>query len=106
MELFKRLAFTLLALHALVDLTLAVLMYRQVGILAPSLAVVVLCLVFSCYLFPALRDEEFSRRWFPGKWFRGPINEPAAFWITFAALVLIHLILTGLWVRLVYWYPD
>ncbi len=99
---FKRLAFTLLTVHALVDLTLAVLMYRRVGVLAPSLAVAALCLVFSFYLFPALRDEEFSRRWFPGKWGRGPIDEPAAFRVTFAALVLIHLILTGLWVRLVY----
>lgn len=102
MILFKRLAFVFLALHALVDLTLAVLVYRQVGILAPGLAIVALCLVFCFYLFPALRDEEFSRRWFPGKLGRGPVHGPAAFWVTFAALVLIHLTLTGLWVRFVY----
>jgi hypothetical protein len=106
MEVFKRVVFVFLALHALVDLTLAVMMYRQVGILAPSIGIMVLCGVFSFYLFPALRDEEFSRRWFPGKYYRGPLNEPAPFWFTFGALILIRLILTGVWVRVVYWYPN
>ncbi|MEO8041630.1 MAG: hypothetical protein ABI646_03370 [Acidobacteriota bacterium] len=106
MELFKRIVFVFLALHALVDLTFAVIAYRQVGNLAPSILPIGICVVFSFYLFPALRDEEFSKRWFPGKWFRGPINGPVAFWFTFAVLVLIHLILTGIWARVAYWYPN
>lgn len=107
MELFKRIVFVFLVLHALVDLTFAVMAYHQIGILAPSIGIMVLCCVFSFYLFPALRDEEFSRRWFPGVGpYSGPIVEPVTFWITFAALVLIHLILTGLYVRVAYWYPN
>ncbi len=103
MEAFRRLVFVFLVLHALIDLTLAIIIYRQVGILAPSIGIMVLCCVFSFYLFPALRDEEFSRRWFPGKFFRGPINGPVAFWFTFAVIVLIHLLLTGAWASSVNW---
>src|SRR5688500_11842436 len=106
MEVFKRSVFVFLVLHALIDLTLAVMTYPQVGVLAPSVGVVVLCCIFSFYLFPALRDEEFSKRWFPGRFYRGPINTPGAFWFTFAALILIRLTLTAVWWRVVYWYPN
>ncbi len=97
MEVFKRLVFVFLVLHDLIDLTLAVIIYHQVGILAPSIGILVLGCVFSFYLFPALKDEEFSKRWFPGNFYRGTINGPVSFWFTFAVIVLIRLILTGLW---------
>ena len=103
MGVFKRAIFVFLVLHVLTDLTLAVIIYHQVGILAPGIGIMALCCVFSFYLFPALRDEEFSRRWFPGRFYRGPINGAVAFWFTFALLVLIHLILTGVWAGLVNW---
>ncbi len=103
MESFKRLVFVFLASHALADFTLAVMIYRQVGILAISTGIMVLCCVFSFYLFTALREEEFRRRWLPGKFYRGPINGPVAFWFTFAVLALIHLLLTVAWASLVNW---
>ncbi|HEX8291208.1 MAG TPA: hypothetical protein VF570_05615, partial [Pyrinomonadaceae bacterium] len=90
-------------LHALVDLTLAVIIFRQVGNLGPSFFLVCICCVFTFTLFPALRDEEFSRPWFPGVWYGGPISGGGAFWVTFALLVLAHLILTGLMVSVVHW---
>lgn len=105
-QLFMRLAFACLALHALIDLALAVVMYRQVGSPGPSFFLVCICCVFSFTLFPALRDEEFSRRWFPGVWYRGPVSGPFAFWFTFAVLALSHLALTGLMVSLVRWRAD
>ena len=102
-RLFKRFAFACLTLHVLVDLALAVVLYRQTGILAPSFFLVCICCVFSFTLFPALGDEEFSRRWFPGVWYRGPVHGPFAFWFTFAVLVLFHLALTGLMAGSVRW---
>lgn len=102
-QVFKRLAFACLALHALVDLALAVIMYRQIGNAGLSFFIVCICCVFSLTLFPALREEEFSRRWFPGVWYRGPLAGSFAFWFTFAVLVLFHVALTGLMLMLIHW---
>lgn len=107
MELFKRITFWLLVAHGVVDLILAVLLYLQMQMIVPALFPVTMGVVFSFYLFPALKNEEFSRRWFPGKGFgRGPINDPIAVAITFSLLQLIHLVLTGLFIRVVLWYPN
>lgn len=106
MELFKCIAFVFLALHALIDLILAVITYHQVGNVGPSIFLICICCLFSFTLFPALSDDEFSRRWFPGKWYRGPIEtggDPVAYWFTFAVLVLFHLFITVSIVRLVHW---
>lgn len=93
----KRLAFVFLALHALVDLTLAPIIYHQLGILAPAIFIIAICCIFTFKLFFSLRNEEFYSRRFPGRWGRGRIDmwgNPIAFWVTFAVLVVLHLFIT------------
>lgn len=93
-ELFKRYAFIFLALRVLIDLTLAVIIYHQVGNLAPSVGLMLIGCVFYIFLYFGIRNEEF-----PGRYGRRVSlwREPVAYWFCFAVLVLFHLLITG-WV--------
>jgi hypothetical protein len=100
-ELFKRYAFVLLAARALFDLTLAVIIYQQVGNLAPSVGLMLICGVFYVFLYFGIRNEEF-----PGRYGRRVTlrREPVAYWFCIAVLVLFHLIITGrVMVSVVHW---
>lgn len=99
-ELFKHYAFAFLALRALIDLTLAVIVYYQAGSFAPGIGLVLVCSVFYFFLYLGIRNEKFYGRY--GRrvflW-----REPVAYWFVVGLLVLFHLIITVLMVRLVHW---
>ena len=99
-ELFKRYAFVFLAVRALIDLTLAGIMFYQEGTFVISFGFLLLCCVFYYFLFVGLRREEFH-----GRYGRRVIlwREPFAYWFVVAFLVLFHLFITVLFGRVVRW---
>ena len=99
-ERLKRYAFAFLAARALVDLTLAGLIYRQEGTLVFALGFLLLCCVFYLFLLFGLRNEEFR-----GRYGRRVIlwREPFGYWFVVGFLVLSHLCVTALFGRLVRW---
>ena len=99
-ELVKHYAFVFLALRALIDLTLAAIIYYQDGVLGSSLGLLLICSVFYFFLYFGIGNEEFH-----GRYGRRVIlwREPAAYWFVVAFLVLFHLFITVSMVRLVRW---
>src|SRR5215217_8228158 len=97
-ELFKRYALVFLALRALVDLALAVIIYRQTGSPAPGVGFMLICCVFYFFLYFGIRNEEFR-----GRYGRRVIlwREPVGYWFVVAFLVLFHLFVTASFARLV-----
>jgi hypothetical protein len=89
----KRIIIIYIALRAIIDLTLAALIYRQTGTLGVSIGVLLVLGVFYYFMCVGIRREEFKGRY--GQqvilW-----REPVAFWFVFAFLVLAHLAVTGL----------
>jgi hypothetical protein len=62
-ELLKRYAFIFLAVRALIDLTLGVVIYRQAGSLVPGVGFMLICSVFYIFLYSGIRNEEFHGRY-------------------------------------------
>jgi hypothetical protein len=91
MDSFKHYAYIYLALHALIDLILAVKMYYRLGTFAPSFGFLLACCVFSLFLYFGIRNEQLPGRngIRVNRW-----GEPVAYWIGFSLLVLSHLIFT------------
>lgn len=103
-ERFKYYAYLFLALRALIDLTLAVVIYRQVGALVVSVGFMALCGVFHLFLFFGIRNEEFR-----GRYGRRVIlwREPVGYWFCVAFLVVFHLVITGMvLVNVVRWHAS
>jgi hypothetical protein len=99
-ERLKLYAFVFLAARALVDLTLAGVIYLQEGVLILSLGFLLLCCVFYLFLLFGLRNEEFR-----GRYGRRVIlwREPVGYWFVVAFLVLSHLCVTVLFGMSVRW---
>jgi hypothetical protein len=99
MELFKRIAYVYLALHALIDLALGVIVYHQIGLLVVSIAIMAVPFSLSIILYFGLRNEKFR-----GRYGRRVIlwREPVGYWFCFAIVVLIHLGITGAMVSAAY----
>lgn len=99
-EVVRRYAYAFLALRALIDLTLGVVVYRQAGSLAPAAGLLMVCSVFYLLLYFGLRDEEFR-----GRYGRRVIlwREPAGYWFIVAFLVVFHLAVTVLMAWSVNW---
>jgi hypothetical protein len=99
-EPLKRYAFALLALRALIDLTLAVMIYRQSSSLVPGVGLMLICSVFYLFLYFGIRNEEF-----PGRHGRRVIlwREPAGYWLVLLFLVVSHLSITLLMFKSVHW---
>jgi hypothetical protein len=91
-EQFKFYAYVFLALRALIDLTVAAMIYHRVGALVVSFGFISLCCVFHAFLFFGIRNEEFR-----GRYGRRVIlwREPFGYWFCVAFLVLFHLVITG-----------
>lgn len=92
-ELLRRYALAFLAVRALIDLTLGVMIYRQAGSLVPAVALVLVCSVFYIILCRGIMNEEF-----PGRYGRRVIlwREPAGYWLVVGFLVASHLAVTAL----------
>lgn len=99
-ERLKLYAFVFLAARALIDLTLAGVVYYQERTLLFSSGFMLLCCVFYLFLFFGLRNEEFRGRY--GRrvmlW-----REPVGYWFVVAFLVLFHLFVTVSFARLIRW---
>ncbi len=102
-ETFKYYAFVFLALRALIDLTLAVIICYQVGSLVPGIGLMLICCVFYFFLFFGIRNEKFSGR-YGSRVFLW--REPIAYWFIVALLVILHLIITVLIAMSVYWQAN
>ena len=91
-ELFKYYAYVFLGLRALIDLTVAAIIYHRIGALVVSFGFISLCCVFYVFLYFGIRNEEFR-----GRYGRRVIlwREPVGYWFVVAFLVLLHLIITG-----------
>ncbi len=99
-EAFKTYAFILLGVRALIDLTLAGIIYYQGRVLVISLGFLLLCSVFYWFLYFGIRNEEFH-----GRYGRRVIlwREPVGYWFVVAFLILFHLVITVLTARAVHW---
>ena len=99
-ELLKRYAFVFLAVRALIDLTLGVVIYRQAGSLAPGVGFLLICSAFYALLYFGIRDEEF-----PGRYGRRVIlwREPVGYWLVVGLLIVSRLAVTALAARSVSW---
>ncbi|HEX8500187.1 MAG TPA: hypothetical protein VF659_06300 [Pyrinomonadaceae bacterium] len=99
-ELLRRYAFAFLALRALIDLSLAVVIYRRAGSLVPAAGLMLVCSAFYILLYFGLRNEEF-----PGRYGRRVIlwREPVAYWFIVGFLVVFHLSVTVLVAGSVSW---
>jgi hypothetical protein len=92
-ERLRRFAFIYLAVRGIIDMTLAVITYRRVGSIVPSVGFILLCGVFYCFLYFGIRNEEFY-----GRYGRRVIlwREPFGYWFVVAFLILSHLAVTAL----------
>jgi hypothetical protein len=92
-ELHKRYAYIFLALRALIDLALCIVIYRQTGSLATAVAVGLVCSVFYLLLYFGVRDEQFYGRY--GRWVI-LWREPGGYWLVVGFLIASHLAITAL----------
>ena len=91
-EVFKYYAYVFLGLRALIDLTVAAIIYHRIGAFVVSFGFMSLCCVFYGFLYFGIRNEEFR-----GRYGRRVMSwrEPVGYWLVVAFLVLSHLIITG-----------
>lgn len=92
-ECLKRSALIFLAVRAVIDLAIGVLLYRQMGELMPVIGWLCLCAVFYVFLISGLTREEFPGRYGQrvSLW-----REPIGYWFVVGFLIVAHLALSVL----------